>query len=450
MKQPHAYQAEGAAWLANGGVLLADEPGLGKTLQAIEACKQIGAKRILVVCPAVALGVWRDEIRDCWPEMPALYLRNVTTVPDDRFALITGYEYLLINRGAQTVIVSCGQFDALILDEAHALKNPAAKRTMLIYGPGCAGGGVASMAKHVMLLTGTPQLNHPGELFPHLRALAPDRIAEKSYAGFTARFCTKGTRTIYLKARGGRPATTKTIEFINGANRPALPDLAKRMRGFWLRRRTVDVLGQLPPLTITTRSIPAELCDTAILAQVEASDEAKMLRRALEQGDSLHEIEGHVSTLRRLLALAKVDATVSWVEDLLDQGVQKVGVWGWHVEALEQIADRLSALLITGSTPSNQRARIVERFQTWPEERVFVGQIQAAGTAITLTAASRAVFLEQAWTPSLNHQAVKRHHRIGQTRPVLADVLAVEDSIDHAVQEILARKAQDISMLEDT
>ena len=65
---------------------------------------------------------------------------------------------------------------------------------------------------------------------------------------------------------------------------------------------------------------------------------------------------------------------------------------------------------------------------------MFVGQIQAAGTAITLTAANRAVFVEQAWTPALNYQAVKRHHRIGQGRPVLAEVLAVDGSIDHAVQ----------------
>ena len=62
MKMLHPYQKQGAAFLAGGGVLLADEAGLGKTIQAIEACKALDARRVLVLCPAVALGVWHDEI----------------------------------------------------------------------------------------------------------------------------------------------------------------------------------------------------------------------------------------------------------------------------------------------------------------------------------------------------------------------------------------------------
>ena len=161
MKTLHKYQEEGAGFLTDGGQLLADQPGLGKTLQAIEAMKRLGARRVLIVCPAVALGVWRDELADCWPECASFYLRDAelgTFVGwlDEPWAMITGYEYLLVNDHAKTVVnvaATDRKFDVLILDEAHALKNPSAKRTQLIYGPGCAGGGVASMAKHVMLLT---------------------------------------------------------------------------------------------------------------------------------------------------------------------------------------------------------------------------------------------------------------------------------------------------------
>ena len=99
------------------------------------------------------------------------------------------------------------------------------------------------MAKHVMLLTGTPVLNHPGEVFPHLRALAPARIAEQTYLGFTARYCTTKILTTLTKS-----GIAKQREVINGANQAEMPDLARRMRGFWLRRKTEDVLDQLPPL----------------------------------------------------------------------------------------------------------------------------------------------------------------------------------------------------------
>lgn len=452
MKTLHPYQEEGAAWLASRGVMLADEPGLGKTLQAIEACGLVGARRVLVVCPAVALAVWRDEIRDSWPGCHVSYLRDLVDCGARKArvhlvepsVIITGYEYLLVNDVAKQILAGIGHFDVLICDEAHALKNPTAKRTMLIYGPGCAGGGLASMARHVWLLTGTPQLNHPGEWFPHLRCLGADRIAERSYAGFVDHYCTKKVRSVRTK-RG-----TKQIETIEGSNRAALPDLARRLRGFWLKRRQVDVLGQLPPLTISQRSVDPELCDAAILAQVEDSDEAQVLRRALEQGsvDALREVEGHVSKLRRLLSLAKVRATVAWVEDLLDQGAPAVAVFGWHTDALHRIRDALDAVMIDGGTPSKKRDAAVQAFQNG-KTRVFVGQIQAAGTAITLTASNRVVMHEMAFTPALNIQAIKRCHRLGTQSAVLAEVLSVEGSLDYAVNAILARKSAEIKLLED-
>ena len=82
---------------------------------------------------------------------------------------------------------------------------------------------------------------------------------------------------------------------------------------------------------------------------------------------------------------------------------------------------------------------------------MFVGQIQAAGTAIDLDATKRPIFLEQAWTPALNHQAIMRHIRVakgGVLLPVLGEALAVDGSIDMAVQEVLARKTMDIALLE--
>ena len=453
MKTLRRYQVEGRDFLLNGGKLLAFVPGLGKTITAIEACKMRGAQTVVVVCPAVALGVWRDEGRGQWPECSPVYLRDVThgktTMPPEPRMVITSPDLLVANRRALEILVGLGRFDVLVIDESHMAKEPTAQRTMLLYGPECAGGGLCGLADVTWLLSGTPVMNHVGELFGCIRALAPELIAERSYAGFTAKYCTTKIRAV--RTRTGR---AKNIEVIDGSRREMLPELAKRLRPFWHRKTIKEVLPELPPLTIVTRSLAPEDCNSTALAAVEQSPEADVLRAALTSGapDALRGIEGQLSRLRRLLALAKADAAATWVEGVLAEGVDKVALWGIHIGALErarQLLEPCGLVMITGATPVAKRAGIVDQFQRDPACTVFIGQIMAAGTAITLTAASRAVALELAWVPAQNAQAFARHHRLGQRDAVLVEVLAVEGSIDYAVSEILARKSAEIALLEE-
>ena len=337
--------------------------------------------------------------------------------------------------------------DLLICDEAHALKNPTAKRTQLIYGAFCAGGEDSLLKRcgATRLLTGTPTLNHAGEWYTHLRALAPERIVHRSYDGFVSYYCLKGTRTVRTKT--GRQVNIETIE---GTNRLTVPDLTRRMRGFWLRRRVADVLPDLPPLRIEVRRLPIEYLEASVLAEAEQSPEADQLRRAVAELDAeaLRELEGHLAKLRRLLAMAKVNATIAWAQGALDAGEAKVAVFGWHVEALQQVWAGLAdanPIMIVGSTA--RRDQLVERFQNNPECRAGVFQIQAAGTALTMTACRRVIMAEMSWVPALNLQAIKRCHRIGSTNAVLAEVL-VAPGLDEVVGEILARKIGDIAAIE--
>lgn len=419
------------------------------TKQALMAARQMVAETILIVCPAIAVGVWKAEVAKWRPDLTALTVREAIKarrVPRKARVLITSFDHLVATKAVRDRVGSIPH-DLLVLDEAHALKNPLAKRTKLIYGPLCAGGfgSLIGRCGATRLLTGTPQLNHVGEWFSHLRALAPDRLAQKSYHAFTHTYCVHGTRSV--RTRDGREVTIETIE---GSNREMIPDLARRLRGLWLKRKVDDVLTELPPLRVEVRRLSPDALDPAVLAEVEQSGEAEELRRAISTGDpeSLRHIEGHMARLRRLLALAKVNATIAWAEGVLDAGELKVAVWGWHVEALERVKAGLAGhnpIMITGATTG--RDALVDRFQNDPRCKVGIFQIQAAGTALTMTACRRAIFIEQAWTPALNTQAVKRHHRIGSTNAVLAEIL-VAPGLDEAVGGILARKTGDIEALE--
>ena len=164
------YQATGSMFLANGGHLLADEPGLGKSKQALEAASQMGARTILVVCPAIAVGVWKTEAAKWRPDLTALTVREAIKakrVPKVDRLLIVSYDHLVATKAVRERVGSIPH-DLLILDEGHYLKNPTAKRTLLIYGPLCAGGpgSLVGRCGATRLLTGTPVLNHAGRAVP--------------------------------------------------------------------------------------------------------------------------------------------------------------------------------------------------------------------------------------------------------------------------------------------
>jgi SNF2 family DNA or RNA helicase len=447
----YPYQARA---IEAGATLLAAPPGSGKTAVAIELARRIGAELILVVGPAISSGVWLAEVPKWWPGARTVLLRTLVAggvrwlredLPDEPGPLfvITSYDYLVVNREARALLGAADGFDLAILDESHAKKSPAAKRTRLLFGPRCAGDGLLSRAERTILLSGTPCPNGlPSELWPALRATAPGLIDHLPYEAFVGRYCLTRPR----RMAGGR-----TVEQIVGANPRTAPALAERLRGWWHRPPAAEIERDLPPLRLEVRPLPLESVDQTALDELEDSPEAAQLRAAVATGDLRH-IEGNVARLRRLLARLKVQGAAAWIEEALSAGEPKVLAWAWHTEPLHQLAARLrrhQPLLIEGATPAADRAAAVARFQTDPRCRVFLGQIQAAGQAITLTAGRRAVFLEQAFIPGLNHQALKRCHRIGQHHPVLGEVLIVPDSIDEAVNALLVRKTRDIALLEE-
>ena len=432
------YQQEGAAFLAgHTGALLADTMGLGKTAQAIVAAARTtpagGVAAILVVCPASVVLNWVREFEIWWPRK-------------DRRRLmleVISYDRLTRNLSDYTDTV----YHAVILDEAHYLKNPKAKRTKAVFGKHMNGhGGVIEKAKHVWCLTGTPAPNNPSELWPMLHALNPGSILgqgkqayqPRNFWSFTRRYCVvKNNGFGEVIVRGQR-----------------LDELKEKMRPFMLRRRKEDVLPDLPELRFG--ELPLEGCTSAnALAAIDRSDvDVKRIKTALETGgvEALSKLSTEMATVRRLTALAKVGAVAEWVKEWLENCDEKIVVFAQHREAISAIKSALEKFrpaVIHGGTSQRLRSAEVDRFQREDGCRVFVGQIQAAGIGLTLTAASDLVFLEQSWTPADNAQAAMRIHRIGQKRGCLVRVAMLAGSIDESVQRVLARKTEDLVALFD-
>lgn len=412
------YQVEGARWLANvGRGLLADEMGLGKTAQAIAAAKTAGVGYVLVVCPASVVPSWRREIARFWPDCPAW---NVVSY--DHVARRVG----VLDWGAT------GIPSVLILDEAHYLKNRTAKRTRAIFGEKCDGvGGLAQEATHVFCLTGTPTPNNPSELWPMLRAVMPGAIpGEKkplTYSQFLHRYCV-------LRDNGFG------LEIVKGKN---LAELRSRIAPYILRRKKDDVLKDLPPIRFDHLFLEGDLGLPSDLAALSS-----LLNFVLDSEgvDGLPKVAQQVSALRRITGLAKVKPVLAWVNDWIEAGGKKLVVFAHHRDVIEALRIPHSVVL-TGSTSAHDRHAAIDAFQNDPDVRVFIGQIQAAGTGITLTAASDALFVESSWVPAENEQAAMRIHRIGQKNACTVRFATLAGSIDEKIQRAVLRKTADITKL---
>lgn len=417
------YQIDGARFLATTKrALLADDMGLGKSAQAIAACDQIdGCLSVAVVCPASLVENWKREI--------AKFKTGHWT------AQVTSY-----NRAAESPFPG-EEFDVLILDEAHYLKSPKAKRTKAIFGEKCDGvGGLVSRAAHVFCLTGTPTPNNPSELWPMLRAVIPGAIEAPTKTGkmrplpywpFVSKFCVTQD-------------TGFGIKIIKGRN---LSLLKSSIAPFVLRRKKDEVLKDLPPIRFDTLALEGDK-----LPHDDTGWDHITLALKNEGVAGLKAIAPHVAQLRRVTGLAKAPAAAEWIDAQLDGGIKKLVVFAHHRDVIKVLSNSLREgqhghVVLDGSKSSEDRDAAVWNFQNEESCRVFIGQIQAAGTGLTLTAASDVLFVESSWVPAENEQAAMRVHRIGQRNACLVRFAMLAGSIDEDIQKAVMRKTADISRL---
>lgn len=423
------YQKTGAAFLAGRERAgLFDEMGVGKTAQAIHACDLVGAKRILVVCPASVREVWRGEFQKF-----AATKRRITKaekITDLNLWLRGKTDVLLVSYDRAARWASHFEMhmaEVCIFDEAHYMKSPAAQRTRALLGTRCDGqDGVGRWAARTWFLTGTPAPNDPIDIWSMLRFTGATPLP---LATFTNKY-------LNVRPTAYSPVTKPKANMVG-----ELRDVIQSMS---LRRTKVDVALQVPPIWLTTQTIEGDTSEIrALLAQHPGLDQAIM--DAVAKGGLSFLDAQHIATLRRLTGEAKAPAMTELVAEELNNGVDKIVLFGIHTRALDLIRDGLAArgfgcAVIDGRSSESERVESVRAFQGDADCRVFLGNIRAAGTGITLTAASEIVVFEPDWSPANNAQALMRVHRLGQTRNVRARFIALANSIDVQVITTLASK----------
>ncbi|HEX2022330.1 MAG TPA: DEAD/DEAH box helicase, partial [Candidatus Thermoplasmatota archaeon] len=417
------YQREGVAYIRATDYLtyLGDPPGLGKTLQALTAALYLPG-RILVIAPAGARDVWKREIESMTTESVFVFRPTSKKTPTNEKFVVASYDALL-SRQDQLLAVKP---DLVILDEAHYVKNKEAERTKAVHD--C----LISIPRR-LLLSGTPAMNRVDEVRKQLEFIHPGEWGNEHW--FRRRFV--------QPLENGTPEVRYQV----------LSRMREYFQGVMLRRVKMDVLKDLPPKHVIVQQVKLPA-----LWRQEYNEEAGRLRdhihahRETAFGDDYGTTRSHVLTLRQLASNGKGEAAEAYVRRLLETPGEKVVVFAYylqHLESLEKSLAEFNPVTVHGGVTDKARDQAVQAFMHDPETRVFLGQITAAGTALTLTSGRHAVFIDLDWNPANHEQAGDRIHRIGQTREVFLHYLVAGGTIDEDIVKMLQEKSTTTAALLD-
>lgn len=424
--------------------LLADEQGLGKTIQIAKLMEDVikakPEERILVICPASLKLNWKKELLtwcDLYTAEPSpsdkvhrtLHEENIQVIKTSKDWISLGSQVVIVNYDLLTKEHIMSQlmklgFYMCITDEAQYLKNMKASRTR-------AAAKVMRNIHYNIALTGTPILNRPVELYSLLHCIKALPIMKPydTYRPFGFRFCNG------FEGMWGFD--------VSGASN--LEELNFRLRStIMIRREKKDVLPQLPVKTFQVIALETNTKSKKASAALAKLVDLKTIQEKPELGSV-----GEIAKLRHELAMSKVDESIEHIKTVLEEK-EKVVVFAHHkamIEKLEEELKEYSPVVFDGSTSMTNKNKHVEAFQKDPACRVFLGQIQSAGVGITLTAADTVIFVESSWVPGEIEQAVDRCHRIGQTNNVLAQFITVAGSIDEVMLNSVIKKKDMINII---
>ncbi len=386
MYKLYTYQKEAIAWLSSRSkAFLALDQGLGKTCVS---CTDAIAPA-LVICPATLKINWAREFALWRPELKVQVIGSAKDQIDPSFDVHV-INYDIVHK------VALPSYKTLICDESHYLKSMDAKRTKF-----CS--KLVKSTERVRLLSGTPVVNRPIELYPMLRAIGATKL---DYINFGRRYC------------AGWQTPWGSFDVSGASN---LEELYTRMKDVMYRVTKETALPELPAKTYRIIEFDLAL----------SSAEKKLLKELIAAPKHKVPFEA-IPDILKLNSLRKLPLVIEHIKNVL-QHENKVVVFGWHSDIItalyEALNDIYGCVKVVGGVSQSKRQEAVDEFQKG-EARVFLGNIRAAGVGLTLTAANYVIFAETTWTPAELHQAADRCHRIGQTNHVQVDILTIERSID--------------------
>ena len=421
-RPPLEHQKESIQKLVeNKKFILADDMGLGKTTSTIIAALEAGSKKVLIICPATLKINWKREIENYSDK--SVYIAEGKNFSTDADFVIINYDIIKnfhdTKKKGESQILDAN-FDLVVVDEAHYIKNATAQRTKLI-------NDLVKKVDRLWLLTGTPMTSRPIDYF-NLLSLIESPVA-KNWMAYAIRYC-QG----YQFNVGGR----KVWNVMGASN---LEELRDRTAGLTLRRLKENVLD-LPDKIIT----PVYLRLKSKMYEEIMGEYYDWYDKNPEESKSLTVQFTKLTKIRQVIADEKVSQTIELAENIVEQG-KKVIIFCNFTDSLNKICEHFgkSAVKINGSMSKPERQHSVDSFQENDKIKILVGNIKAAGVGITLTAAEAVIMNDLSFLPSDHAQAEDRAYRYGQKNNVLVYYPIFENTIEGIIYDILNNKKQVIA-----
>lgn len=448
----YSYQKAGLEYgISKGGrVLIADDMGLGKTAQAIALTSHYKNDwPIVIAAPASLLLNWKKELL-MWlnflNEDDITIVKNKNHEPNGLIT-ICSYDYCFKKQESLSQYV--GVKGILIVDEAHAMKNWETNRGKALIK-------FSHAVKRVIMISGTPFLSRPCEIWSILYAINPLHEKWKDFETFAYRYC-----------EGKLIKINKRMIFdYSGASR--MEELHYLLRDeLMVRRLNTDenVLDQLPEKRRLTQYLEPDKKYSKDLDLLISSLETTVKEYYPKYKNDLHElkrailkeqseIEDSIFKAYKLSGESKVHTVCDWVEEKFDDGMDKLIIFGHHEDFLNAIQDILEKksinfMRIDGKVSKEKRFENTERFQNVPECRVALLSIGAGSVGLTLTAAHNVLVAEMPWTPALAQQAEARAHRNGQKELVNCYYAIANGTLDGYLWNMLSKKSSTSSLILD-
>ena len=424
------YQMDGIAFAVGAGrAILADDMGLGKTIQGIGVAellaREVGIKKVLVVCPASLKSQWRSEIhRFCDRDVQLITGRVAERLPQyrsDCFFTVCNYEQVL--RDIQSI--ETVPWDLIVLDEGQRIKNWEAKTTQVVK---------SLRSRFALVLSGTPLENRLEDLYSVATFIDARRL------GPAFRFF---HRHRIVEEDG------KVIGYKN------LDQLRENLRPVLLRRTRDSVKLQVPPrtdeylrITPTDEQLTLHNSFLQIVSQIVRKpfiSEMDLLR--LRQALLMCRLACNSTFLvnkQKPAFSSKLERLAELFDQLFDEPDRKVVLfseWTGMLDLIEPLlkARKLPFVRLDGSVPQTRRAALVHEFQTNPDCKLFL-TTNAGSTGLNLQAANTVINVDLPWNPAVLDQRIARAHRMGQSRPVQVFILVTEGTLEESLLATIMNK----------